>query len=108
MKNHISRSFIARILFLLAIPTVLGMAGQLVGAQAGGYNLFKEVMAKKDTIVWKNDIDDGERSHSVEDNTSSCGLVAELQKRVVSIRHCCRHHVGRLPVACGIGRCLIG
>jgi hypothetical protein len=55
MKNHISRSFIARILFLLAIPTALALAGQLVAAQTGGqYNLFKEVMAKKDTIVWKN------------------------------------------------------
>jgi hypothetical protein len=55
MKNHISHSSIARILFLLAVPAVLGLAGQLVAAQTGGqYNLFKEVMAKKDTIVWKD------------------------------------------------------
>ncbi len=55
MKNHISRSFLTRALFLLAIPAVLGLAGQLVAAQTGAqYNLFKEVMAKKDTIVWKD------------------------------------------------------
>ena len=55
MKNHISRSLFKRALFLLAVPAVLGLAGQLVGAQTGGqYNLFKEVMAKKDTIVWKD------------------------------------------------------
>jgi hypothetical protein len=55
MNNHISHSLITRVLSLLAIPTVLGLAGQLVAAQTGGqYNLFKEVMAKKDTIVWKN------------------------------------------------------
>lgn len=54
MKSHTSHSSIARILFLLAVPAVLGLAGQLVAAQtAGQYNLFKEVMAKKDTIVWK-------------------------------------------------------
>jgi hypothetical protein len=54
MKNHISHSFLTRALFLLAIPAVLGLAGQLVAAQtAGQYNVFKEVMAKKDAIVWR-------------------------------------------------------
>ncbi len=55
MKNHISHSFVTRALFLLAIPAVLGLAGQLVAAQTGGqYNVFKEVIAKKDTIVWRD------------------------------------------------------
>jgi hypothetical protein len=55
MKNLISRSFFRRTLFLLVFSAVLGLAGQLVSAQTGAqYNLFKEVMAKKDTIVWKN------------------------------------------------------
>ncbi len=55
MKRHKSRSLFSRALFLLAIPSMLGLAGQMVAAQtAGQYNLFKEVMAKKDTIVWKD------------------------------------------------------
>jgi hypothetical protein len=54
MKSHISHSFLTRALFSLAIPAVLGLAGQLVSAQtAGQYNVFKEVMAKKDAIVWR-------------------------------------------------------
>lgn len=55
MKNHISRSFLTRTLFLLAIPAFVGLAGQLVAAQTGAQvNLFKDVMAKKDAIVWKD------------------------------------------------------
>jgi hypothetical protein len=55
MKNHRSHSFFTRSLFLWAVPVVLGLTGQFVAAQTGGqYNLFKEIMAKKDTIVWKN------------------------------------------------------
>jgi hypothetical protein len=52
MKNLISRSFLKRTLLLLAIPTIFGLAGQFVAAQQ--YNLYKDVMGKKDTIVWKN------------------------------------------------------
>lgn len=52
MKNHPMRSRIARALFVLAAVTVTALAGQIVSAQQ--YNLYKEVLAKKDTIVWKN------------------------------------------------------
>jgi hypothetical protein len=52
MKNHPMRSRIARALFVLAAVTITALAGQIVSAQQ--YNLYKEVMAKKDTIVWKN------------------------------------------------------
>jgi len=56
MKNHRSRSFFPYALFLLALPVALGVAVQAVAAQSGAapYNLYKEVMAKKDTIVWKD------------------------------------------------------
>jgi hypothetical protein len=56
MNNDRSRSFLPYALFLLLIPSVLGLVGQVVAAQSSGeqYNLFKEVAAKKDKIVWKN------------------------------------------------------
>jgi hypothetical protein len=51
MKDQ-SRSLLIRGLFFLAIPCVIGLAGQVLSAQQ--INLYKDVMAKKDTIVWKN------------------------------------------------------
>ncbi|HYL83929.1 MAG TPA: hypothetical protein VE263_06830 [Candidatus Angelobacter sp.] len=50
MKNE-SGSFLTRGLFLLAITCLIGLAGQIVSAQQA--DLYKEVMAKKETIVWK-------------------------------------------------------
>ena len=50
MKKQ-SRSFSTRVLFGLAVACSIGLAGQIVSAQQA--NLYKEVMAKKDTIVWK-------------------------------------------------------
>lgn len=49
IKNQ-SRSFRTGLLFL-AVAGLMGLAGQIVSAQQ--VNLYKEVMAKKDTIVWK-------------------------------------------------------
>lgn len=46
-----SRSILMRGLFFLAILCLIGLAGQFVSAQQ--INLYKEVMAKKETIVWK-------------------------------------------------------
>jgi hypothetical protein len=55
MNKNRSFSLLPHVLFLLTIAFVLGLACQGAAAQAGGqYNLFKEVMAKKDTIVWRN------------------------------------------------------
>ena len=50
MKTR-SRSFLMRGLFVLAVPGLIGVIGQIVSAQQ--INLYKEVMAKKDGIVWK-------------------------------------------------------
>jgi hypothetical protein len=50
MKDQ-SRSFLIRGFFFLAVPCLIGLAGQGVSAQQ--INLYKDVMAKKDTIVWK-------------------------------------------------------
>jgi len=50
MKTQ-SRSFLMRGLFFLAVACLIGLAGKIVSAQQ--INLYKEVMAKKDTIVWK-------------------------------------------------------
>lgn len=52
MKVSFSLSFATRALFLLAVPAVLGLAGIVVSAQQ--VDLYKDVMAKKDAIVWKN------------------------------------------------------
>ena len=51
MKNYQSASVIARAIFLVAFAVVLGLAGQVVGAQ--NIDIYKEVMAKRETIVWK-------------------------------------------------------
>ena len=50
MKTQ-SSSILLRGLFFLAMVCSIGLAGQIVSAQQ--INLYKEVMAKKETIVWK-------------------------------------------------------
>jgi hypothetical protein len=57
MKDNRIRTLFPSVLVAVVMVSVLGLAGQTGFAQsapASQYNLFKEVMAKKDTIVWKN------------------------------------------------------
>jgi hypothetical protein len=60
MKDNRLRTLLPSVLVVLMV-SVLGLAGQAGFAQsapASQYNLFKEVISKKDTIVWKNAPDD--------------------------------------------------
>ena len=57
MKENRLRTLSPGVLFVVVMVSVLGLAGQAGFAQSapgGQYNLFKEVIAKRDTIVWKN------------------------------------------------------